>query len=104
MVSLRNFLIAANGPGGAISYEALQVIQPILMILMVLCAIGIIVVVLMQKGANDNMSAITGASKADSFYGKNKAQTKDGILRKATIGLSVVMLVISVLYFVLAII
>ena len=44
-----------------------------LMVVMVLLAVGMIVVVMMQSGNQNNLGAITGA--AESFFGKNKSRT-----------------------------
>lgn len=93
-------LAAADGPS-AIPYEVYKILSPALLVLMTLVSVGIIIVVLMQKSSNDNVSAITGGS-SESFYGKNKTESKEGKLRKATVILAVALLVISVVYFVLA--
>lgn len=48
------------------------------------------------------MSAIAGYNqKNDSFFGKNKSQSSEGRLRIATVVLSVLLLVVSVIYFVI---
>lgn len=101
MINIFNALMLATNPAGTIPYATRQVIMPILMILMVLCSIGVVVIILMQKSAGEDMSAIAGGN-SDSFYGKNKSQTKEGKLKKTTIGLSICLLLISVAYFVIA--
>lgn len=47
------------------------------------------------------MSAITGGG-SDSFYGKNKSQTREGLLRKLTIAFAVSVFVLSVVFFIIA--
>ena len=48
------------------------------------------------------MSAIAGYNqKNDSFFGKNTAQSSEGRLRIATVVLSVLLLVVSVTYFII---
>ncbi len=73
----------------------------IMMGLMVVLAIGMIVVVLLQQGTNNNLGAITGGS--DSFFGKNKARTLDHKLKIVTISFASGLLVCSILFFVFAV-
>ena len=85
-----------------IQYEVGQKIGWAMMTLMVLAAIALVVVVLMQKSGGEDMSAIAGYNqKNDSFFGKNKAQSSEGRLRIATVVLSVLLLVVSVTYFII---
>ena len=70
------------------------------MILMMITAIAMIVVVLMQKGTNDNVGVITGVS--DTYYGKNKEKTKAGILKKVTFALFAFIIVCAIICFVVA--
>ena len=73
-----------------------------MMTLMVLAGIALVVVVLMQKSTGEDMSAISGYNqKNDSFFGKNKSQSSEGRLRKATVILAVLLLVLSIIYFVI---
>lgn len=69
-----------------------------LMVLMVLLAVGMIVVVMMQSGNQNNLGAITGA--AESFFGKNKAKTMDAKFKRWTVIIAISMLVCSILFFV----
>ncbi len=69
-----------------------------LMVLMVLLAVGMIVVVMMQSGNQNNLGAITGA--AESFFGKNKAKTMEAKFKRWTVIIAVSMLVCSILFFV----
>ena len=61
-------------PGGAIPRATRDAVVTAFIILMVLASIAMIVVVLMQKGTNDNVGVITGAS--DTYYGRNKEKGK----------------------------
>ncbi|MBO7178683.1 MAG: preprotein translocase subunit SecG [Clostridia bacterium] len=69
-----------------------------LMVVMVLLAVGMIVVVMMQSGNQNNLGAITGA--AESFFGKNKAKTMEAKFKRWTVIIAVSMLVCSILFFV----
>ncbi len=84
---------------GAITRQAREVIANVLIILMTVLSIAIIVVVMMQEGESGGVSAISGGS-SDTFYGKNKGRSKEQILKRVTLILGAVMLVVSVVFFV----
>lgn len=79
-------------------YEVYSGLLIALMVLMVVLAIGMIIIVLMQSGNQNNLGAITGA--AESFFGKNKAKTMESKFKRWTIIIAAAMLVCSVLFFV----
>lgn len=85
----------------AISYEAGQTAGYVLMTFMVVFSIALIVVVLMQKSSGEDMSAIAGRNSNDSFYGKNKSTSTEGILKRLTIAFAVLLLLISIVYFII---
>ena len=80
--SLNSILLAAEQ---GIKYDVYQQVLMAFVILMTIAAVAIIVVIMMQKGTNDNVGVITGAS--DTFYGKNKKSNRESILKKVTFGL-----------------
>ena len=82
----------------AITNQAREIIANVLIILMTVISIAIIVVVLMQEGETGGVSAISGGS-SDTFYGKNKGRSKEQILKRVTLILGALMLVISVVFF-----
>ena len=90
-------LLSAVGdnPGGAIPQEIRNNVQLAFMILMTLAAVAIIVIVLMQKGTNDNVGAISGSS--DTYYGKNKGKTTEQRLKIATFALFTFILVCAII-------
>ena len=65
---------------------------------MLIAGIALIVVVMMQKGTNDNVGVISGAS--DTYYGRNKEKGKEGVLKKVTFVLFAFILVCSIICFV----
>ena len=69
-----------NDPAGSIDYDVRQNVTLAFMILMLIAGIALIVVVMMQKGTNDNVGVISGAS--DTYYGRNKEKGKEGVLKK----------------------
>ena len=73
----------------------MQILRTILTILFVIDCIALTVVVLMQEGKSQGLGAIAGA--ADTYWGKNKGRSMEGVLVKATT-------VIGVLFFVLAVV
>ena len=76
---------------GGVKVEALRVI---LTILYVLVSIGLIVIVLMQEGKSAGLSgAINGI--ADTYWGKNKGRSVEGLLGKLTIVFAALFIVIS---------
>lgn len=70
------------------------ILNTILTIVFILISIVITVIILMQEGKNAGLGAIAGA--ADTYWGKNKGRSMEGILVKITkIGV-VVFLVLAV--------
>ncbi len=53
-------------------------------ILMVLASIVLIVSVLMQEGDSDGISALSGGSGSETFFGKNKSTSLQGKLSNIT--------------------
>ena len=94
--SLNSILLAAEK---GIKYETAQQVLMAFVILMTIAAVAIIVVIMMQKGTNDNVGVITGAS--DTYYGKNKSTNKESILKKITFGLFAFIIVCSIICFVM---
>ena len=81
-----------------ITVKARTAIANAMIILMTVISIAIIVIVMMQEGETGGVSAISGGS-SDTFYGKNKGRSKEQILKRVTLILGALMLVISVVFF-----
>ena len=94
--SLNSILLSAEK---GIKYETAQQVLMAFVILMTIAAVAIIVVIMMQKGTNDNVGVITGAS--DTFYGKNKKSNRESILKKVTFALFTFILVCAIICFVM---
>ncbi len=86
---------------GLIDYEVRENVRLAFGILMVIAAIAIIVVIMMQKGTNDNVGVISGSS--ETYYGKNKERNKEGILKKITLGLFIFIMVCAIICFAVSI-
>ena len=80
--------------------RALTTIRSILLILTAIAAIAIIVAVLIQPSNPDGgRNVITGTN--DSYYAQNKGDTKEGRLKKIIIICSVIILVLTVAFYVI---
>ncbi len=102
MNSLLNFANSLLAADGNVRFPIDPTVrQNVLMafgILMAIAAVAIIVVIMMQKGTNDNVGVISGAT--DTFYGKNKQKGKENLLKKITLVLFVFILICAVICFV----
>jgi preprotein translocase subunit SecG len=71
-------------------------------IVLIVAAIFLVVAVLLQSGKEKGMSgAIGGASSSDTYYGKNKANSRDYILNKLTTVVAIVFAVLVIVSFVI---
>ena len=71
----------------------MQILRTILTILFVIDCIALTVVVLMQEGKSQGLGAIAGA--ADTYWGKNKGRSMEGMLVKLTRIFVILFLVIA---------
>ena len=73
----------------------MTVLKTILTIIFIIISVVITVVILMQEGKSAGLGAISGA--ADTYWGKNKGRSMEGILVKLTRIAVILFLVIAVL-------
>lgn len=92
---LSSVALFANSLLAAIDYDVRVQVKLAFGILMVIASIAIIVVIMMQKGTNDNVGVISGSS--ETYYGKNKERNKESILKKITLGLFVFIMICAVI-------
>ena len=71
----------------------MAVLKTVLMVIFILVSIILTVIVLMQEGKSAGLGTISGA--ADSYWGKNKGRSREGVLVKVTRALVVMFLVIA---------
>ncbi|SFD02339.1 preprotein translocase subunit SecG [Butyrivibrio sp. YAB3001] len=64
-------------------------------IFMIICAV-LVVLVLAQEGKSQGLGAIQGTVE-NTYWGKNKGRSREGILKKVTIVLSVLFIVLALL-------
>ena len=72
----------------------MAILNTILTVIFILLSIVITVVILMQEGKSAGLGAIAGA--ADTYWGKNKGRSMEGILVKVTRICVILFLVIAV--------
>ena len=74
----------------------MQIIKIILSVIFIIDCIALTVVVLMQEGKQQGLGgAISGA--ADSYWGKNKGRSMEGLLVKITKWLAIGFMVVAVI-------
>ena len=73
----------------------MSVLRWILTIVLIIDAIALTIIVLMQEGRSQGLGAIAGA--AETYWGKNKGRSMEGMLEKITLVLVVLFFVISLL-------
>lgn len=72
----------------------MAVLKTILTVIFIIISLVITVVILMQEGKSAGLGAISGA--ADTYWGKNKGRSMEGMLVKATRVCVVLFLVLAV--------
>ena len=71
----------------------MEIARTIVQLVFIILSIIMTVIVLMQEGKSAGLGAISGA--ADSYWGKNKGRSMEGVLVKLTRVLLVLFLVIA---------
>jgi len=71
----------------------MQVLRTILLIVFIIICIALVILLLMQKGNAAGLGAISGA--AETYWGKNKGRSMEGMLVKVTRALVVLFMVIA---------
>ena len=72
----------------------MAVIKTILTIIFILNSVLITVIILMQEGKSAGLGAISGA--ADTYWGKNKGRSMEGLLVKITRVLVVLFILLAI--------
>lgn len=74
----------------------MQILKYILIVVDIILALGVIIVVMLQRKDDQGMSGtITGAA-ANNFLDKNKGRTREGKLKRMTIILGVTFAVVTI--------
>ncbi len=74
----------------------MAVLKVILMIVYIITCIALTVIVLMQEGKQAGLTgAISGGS--DTYWGRNKGRSREGVLEKVTTVLAVLFILLSLI-------
>ena len=64
-------------------------------VLFIIVCVALVVLVLAQEGKNQGLGAIQGTVE-NTYWGKNKGRSREGVLKKVTVVLSVLFVVCSI--------
>ena len=98
-MNMLNSLMMIISASNKSDYTGINIFRDILVIIMVLLAIAEVVIILMQKGTNDNIGVIGG--ETDTYMGRNKGQNRERKLKLATSIIGGIIVVLAIIYFVL---
>lgn len=70
-------------------------------VILIVAAIFLVIAVLLQSGKDKKLSGAIGGTSSDTYYGKNKGSSKDALLNKLTIVVSIVFVAIVLLSFIM---
>lgn len=70
------------------------VIRIIVSVIFILVSVALVILVLMQEGKTKGLGAISGA--AETYWGKNKGRSMEGMLVKITKVLAVIFLLLTI--------
>lgn len=101
---LQNLLAATTDAASTVipntigmKYAGKQAALITLMVLMVIFSIAMIIVVMMQQGTNENVTAVTGG-QSDTYFGRNKGRNKQSMMKILTTVLFVLLIITSIIY------
>ena len=72
----------------------MAVLKTVLTVVFIIICIALTVIILLQEGKSAGLGAISGA--ADTYWGKNKGRSMEGMLVKVTRVLVILLLLISI--------
>ena len=64
-------------------------------VLFIIVCVALVILVLAQEGKNQGLGAIQGTVE-NTYWSRNKGRSREGVLKKVTIALSVLFIVISI--------
>ena len=70
-------------------------LRTILTVVFILVCIALSTIVLAQEGKSAGLGAISGA--AETYWGKNKGRSTEGMMKKATVFLCALFIILSIL-------
>lgn len=88
--------------GLMMSHTVYMAISIVCLVLSLIASVFVIIVVIMQPGNSDGISAINGHS--ETFYGKNKSKTLESKMRRLTVIAIAVLMVCMIAFYVVSLI
>ena len=73
----------------------MSVLGYVIGVLFIIVCVALCVLVLAQEGKNQGLGAIQGTVE-NTYWGKNKGRSREGVLKKVTIALSVLFIVCAI--------
>ena len=70
-------------------------------VILIVAAIFLVIAVLLQSGKDKKLSGAIGGTSSDTYYGKNKGNSKDALLNKLTIIVAIVFVAIVLVSFII---
>jgi len=74
----------------------MAVLKTILTVVYILVCLALIVVVCMQESKMEGLSGALTGSSSNTYWGKNKGRSVEGLLQKLTIGLGAAFIILSI--------
>lgn len=74
----------------------MQILENILIVIYVIVCIGLIILAMKQSKEDSGASGAIVGGSSNSFYEKNKGRTKEGKMKRGTIVLGVVFIILTV--------
>jgi len=74
----------------------MEIVKNIVLVIYLLVCVALIVVATLQTKDNQGASGTITGSSTNNFYEKNKGRTKEGMLKRLTIILGVVFVVLAI--------
>ena len=72
----------------------MEVLRIVATVVFIIVCVALVVLVLMQEGKSAGLGTISGA--AETYWGKNKGRSMEGLLVKLTKGLAILFILLSV--------
>jgi len=74
----------------------MEIIKNILLVVYVIIAVVLIILTLIQSKEDSGVASTITGSSSNNFYNQNKGRTKEGRMKKWTIGLGVAFVIFAV--------
>ena len=74
----------------------MSVLDYVFGVMFIIVCLALVVLVLAQEGKNQGLGAIQGTVE-NTYWGRNKGRSKEGVLKKVTVLLSVLFVVFAIL-------